>query len=134
MQSVEDIMHSFSLVFLLKDTLNKDNTCLHVLKLHFIDRAFQRYGQDVVDPGISVKLELADLKKNDKANDNQLIKFKRDVVSFLSTLCDHLAEKSPTKSPLTRNSFCFIPSLLVESPDVSETCFNRLLENMASTR
>ena len=121
-------------MFLLKDTLNKDNTCLHVSKLHFIDRAFQRYGQDVVDPGISVKLELAYLKKNDKANDNQIIKFKRDVVLFLSTLCDHLAEKSPTKSSLTRNSFCFIPSLLVESPDASETCFNRLLENMASTR
>ena len=29
---------------------------------------------------------------------------------------------------------CFIPSLLVEFPDVSETPFNRLLENMVSTR
>ena len=48
-----------------------------------------------------------------------------DILLFLSTLCEF---------PLTRNSLCFIPSLLVESPYVSETCFNRLLENMASTR
>ena len=52
----------------------------------------------------------------------------------MSTLCSRLAEKSPIKFPLTRNSRCFIPSLFVESPDVSEACFNRLLENMVCTR
>ena len=68
-QSIEDIMRFFSQMFLLKDTLNKANTCLRLSKLPFKDRAIQKHGQDV-DPGISVKLELADLKKNDKASDN----------------------------------------------------------------
>ena len=35
---------------------------------------------------------------------------------------------------MTRNSRCFIPTLLVESPDVSKTRFNRFLDNMVSTR
>ena len=64
----------------------------------------------------------------------QILKFKRDIVSFLSTLRAHLVEKLPVKFPLTRTSRCFIPHLLVESADVSETRFNRLLENMVSTR
>ena len=62
-QSLEDIIHSFSLMFLLKDALNKANTCLCLSKLHFRDRAIQKHGQDV-DPRISVKLKIADLKKN----------------------------------------------------------------------
>ena len=77
MRSIED-MHSFSLMFLLKDTLNKPNTCLHLSKLHFKDSAIEKHGQDV-DPGISVKLELADLKKNGKASDNQILKFEACV-------------------------------------------------------
>ena len=128
-QSIEDIKRSFSLIFLLKDTLNKANIFLHLSKLHFKDRAIQKHGEDV-DPGISVKLKITDLKKNGKGGDKQVLKFKRDIVSFLSTLCASLAEKSPIKFPLTRNSICFIPSLLV----VSETCFNQFLENMVSTR
>ena len=68
-------------MFLLKDTLNKANTCLHLSKLHFKDRVIQRHGQDV-DPGISVNFELADLKKIDKTSDNQILKFKRDIVLF----------------------------------------------------
>ena len=55
----------------------------------------------------------------------------RCVVDFLSTLCSHITEKSPIKSPLTHNSRCFIPDLLVESPEVSEMRYKHLLENLA---
>ena len=37
------------------------------------------------------------------------------------------------KFPLTQNSRCFIPNLLVESPEVSEMRYKHLLENLAST-
>ena len=86
--------------------------CVRLSKLYFKDRVTQKHGQDV-DPEISVKLEHADLKKNGKAGDNQILKFKGNIVLFLSTLCAHLAEKSLIKFPLIRNSRCFIPSLLV---------------------
>ena len=60
------------------------------------------------------------------------------MVSFLSSLCAHLAVKSPIKFLLSKHSRYFIPSKLeikhIESPYVSETHFSRLLENMISTR
>ena len=50
-KSIEDIMRSFSSMFLLKDTLNKANPFLRLSTLHSNDRATQTHGQDV-DPGI----------------------------------------------------------------------------------
>ena len=70
-QSVEDIIRSFNLMFLLKDTLNKANTFLRLSKLHFKDRTIQKHGEDV-DPVISVKMEITDLKKNGKGSDQQV--------------------------------------------------------------
>ena len=61
-----------------------------------------------------MKLELADLKKNGKASNKQILKFKRDIMLFLSTLCAHLAEKLSIKFPLTRNLKCLIRRLLVQ--------------------
>ena len=58
-------------MFLLKDTLNKANTFLRLSKLHFKDRAIQKHGEDV-DPVISVKMEITDLKKNGKGSDKQV--------------------------------------------------------------
>ena len=83
---------------------------------------------------MELRLELADLKKSGKISDTQTFKFKSDVVLFLSSLCAHLAEKSPVKYPVTRTSRCFIPNLLVESPEVSERRFNNLLENIVSAK
>ena len=49
-----------------------------------------------------------------------MLGFKNDVVNFLFTLCFRITEKSPIKFPLTQNSRCFIPNLLVESLAVTE--------------
>ena len=73
-------------------------------------------------------MKLSDLKKSGKISDTKFLKFKSDVVSFLSALCAHLVEESPIKYSLTRNARCFIPSLLVEAPETSEKRFNDLLE------
>ena len=83
------------------DTLKKASICPCLSKLHFKDRAIQKHGKDI-DPGISMKLELLDLKKW-QASDNQILKFKTDIVLFLSTLCANLAVKSLSKFPLTKN-------------------------------
>ena len=50
------------------------------------------------------------------------------MVSFLSSLCAHLAEKSPIKYPLTRAAHCFIPYPLVVAKKTSENRFTNLLE------
>ena len=53
--------------------------CLHLSKLHFKDSAIQKHRQNV-DPRISVKLEIADLKNNEKASDDEILKFNKDIV------------------------------------------------------
>ena len=74
--------------------------------------------------GIDIKLELSILRKNGKINENQVLNFKRDVVSFLSKICTHLDEKSR----------CFIPSLLVENPESSEARLFHVLENLVTAK
>ena len=81
-------------MFLLKDTLNKANICPHLSKLHFKYREIEKHGQDA-DPGISVKLELADLKKNDKASDNQILKFYRFCELYVTTYQRNHQSSSP---------------------------------------
>ena len=61
-----------------------------------------------------------------------MLGFKRNVVNFLSTLCSHITKKSPITFRLTRNSRCFIPDLLFESPEVSEMRCKHLFENLIS--
>ena len=121
-QAKEEIMCLSGLSFLLKETLSKGNTYLHLSKLNFYNPSLHKHPGDV-DPGIGVKLELSILRKNGKINEYQVLNFKRDVVSFLSKIYTHLAEKSPIKLSLPRNSRCFIPSLLVENPESSKQDF-----------
>ena len=52
----------------------------------------------------------------------------------MSTLCAHVAEKSPLKMVFTRNARRLIPSTLVEVPDKSETRFSGILEAFVSSR
>ena len=125
-QAIEEIMRLFGSSFWLKDALRKANTCFNDPSLH------KRPGD--VDPGIGVKLQLLILRKNGKINENQVLNFKRDVVSFLSKICTHLAEKSPIKHSLLRNSRCFIPTLLVENPESSEARFLHVLENLVTAQ
>ena len=78
--------------------------------------AFKR--PENVPVGVAPKLEK-------KITETQVIQFKRDVMSFLSTACAHIAEKSPVNMVL--NARC-LPSTLVESPDQSETRFACMVE------
>ena len=132
-QSLEEIIRLFGSAFLLKETLSKVNSCLLLSKVDFTNPTFHKRPVDV-DPRIGVKLELLHLRNSGKISDNQVLSFKREVSSFLSKLCSHLGEKSPIKQSLTRNARCFIPSLLIENPEVCTKRFKRVLENLVSTK
>ena len=132
-QAIEEMMRLFGSCFLLKETLSKANTCLRLSKLNFNDPSLHKRPGDV-DPGIGVKLEHSILKKNGKINENQVLNFNRDVVSFVLKTCYHPAEKSPIKVSLPRNSRCFIPSLLVENPEFSKARFLRVRENFVTAQ
>ena len=130
-QPFEEIIHSYASKFLLKETSNNVNSCLHLSKIDVKDPLKQKHPVDVELNG-GVQPELSHLQKNGKVSTNQVLGFKRDVVNFLSILCSHITEKSPIKFPLSWNSRCFIPNLLVESAKVREMRYKHLLENLAS--
>ena len=78
--------------------------------------------------------ELSTLQKKRVITADQVRNFKRDVTKFLSKMCFHLLEMSLIKFMLVRNSRCFIPALLIESPESSEARFVRVLENLVSSQ
>ena len=52
----------------------------------------------------------------------------KDTTLLLSTLCAHMAEKSPLSVALARHARCFIPSSLGDNPSICERIFSSLLE------
>ena len=88
--ALDEIIRNFCTSFLLKQTLDNVKTCRLLSKVKFTDPPVQKRALDV-DPGIVLKLELSCLRKNGKITENQVLKFKRDITSYLSELCVHLA-------------------------------------------
>ena len=82
--------------------MNNAKTCRLLSSVKFTDPSVQKRASDV-DAGIVLKLELSYLRKNGKTAKNQVLKFQKDITSYLSELCVHLAEKSPVKFSHTRN-------------------------------
>ena len=117
-QSVGEIISNYASSFLLKDTLSNANSCLHLSKIDFKDSAKQKRLINA-ELNVRVKLELSYLQKNGKFSTNQALRFKRDIVNFLYTLCSRI-QKSPVKFLPTGNSRSFIPKWLVQSPEDSE--------------
>ena len=113
-QSLVEIIRQFASTFILLEKLKAATSLVSLSKIDFKDGSCHKKAADV-SLSIPIKVQLSDLKKRGKISDTQILKFKSDVVSFLSSLCAHLVEKSPIKYPLTRAARCFIPYLLVEA-------------------
>ena len=113
-QSLVEIIRQFASTFILLEKLKAATSLVSLSKIDFKDGSCHKKAADV-SLSIPIKVQLSDLKKRGKISDRQILKFKSDVVSFLSSLCAHLVEKSPIKYPLTRAARCFIPYLLVEA-------------------
>ena len=124
--ALDEIIRNFCTSFLLKETLDNAKACRLLSKVKFTDPSVQKRASDV-DPGIVLKLSY--LRKNGKITENQVLKFKRDLLE----LCVHLAEKSPVKFSFTRNCRCFIAALLIETPDVCQARYGHVLENLLAT-
>ena len=80
-QSREEIIRTFASRFIIKDVLDKANTCIHLIKMNFKE-ASQHKRPENVDIGIATKLELNDLKKKGKVTETQILRFKSLIISF----------------------------------------------------
>ena len=125
-QSLEEIIRQFTSALILSEKLKAAKSLVSLSKIDFKDGSCHKMAADV-SLWIPIKVQLSDLKKRGKISNTQILKFKSDVVSFLSSLCAHLVAKSPIKYPLTRAAHYFIPYLL-EAKKTSENRFTYLLE------
>ena len=73
--------------------------------------------------GVAATFQMQELVKKKEVNDTQCVKFKKETILLLSTLCAHMVEKSPLKVALARHTRCFIQSSLVENPSICERRF-----------
>ena len=72
------------------------------------------------------------LKSSEKITDRQTLKFKKEAVGFLATLCTHLMEKSPVKSFFARCFCCLSPNYIGECSETCEKLFDKVLSELIS--
>ena len=68
-----------------------------------------------------------------KITDCQILKFEKEAVGFLATLCTHLMEKNPVKS-FTRYLCCVSPNFIRECSETCEKLFDKVLSKLVSYR
>ena len=104
-QRLEDIIRLLASTVVLKDVRTKANTCDSLVNVDFKSTSVHKRPEDV-DVGVAAKFEMLKLVKKKEFNDAECLKFKKDTILLLSTLCAHMAEKSPLRVALARHARC----------------------------
>jgi hypothetical protein len=128
-ETLENLIRTLMSKFIRKDLLGK--SCSEMAKLDFKDVNNQK-PTHLVDLGFAVNHEIQLLKGSKKITDSQILKFKKEAVGFLATLCTHLMEKSPVKSFFARCLRCLSPNYIAECSETCEKLFDRILSKLVS--
>ena len=94
-ETLEDLIKTLMRKFIHKDLCGK--SCSELAKLDLNDVNNQK-PIHLVDLGFVFNHEIQLLKSSIKITDSQVLKFKKEAVGFLATLCTHLIEKNSVKS------------------------------------
>ena len=94
-ETLDDLIKTLIMKFIRKDL--RDKSCSEMAKLDFNDVNNQK-PTHLVDLSFAANYEIELLKSSKKITESQILKFKKEAVGFLATLCTHLMEKSPVKS------------------------------------
>ena len=86
----------------------------------------------LVNLGFAANHEIQLMKSSNKITDSQILKFKKETVGFLATLCAHLMEKSPVKSYFARCCRCLSPNYIGECSEFCEKLFDKVLSKLVS--
>ena len=82
----------------------------------------------------AIKHELRALKRDGKISDSLIYTFKIEAKKFLSTLCNHILEKSPLNSYFAWCTRSLSPLYLAEAPESGEKYFSGLLSKLVQYR
>ena len=110
---------------------HRGNLCSEMAKLDFNDVNNQK-PTHLVNLSFVVNHEIQLLKSSKKITDSQVLKFKKEAVGFLVTLCTHLMEKSTVKSSFARCLCCLSPNYIKECSETCEKLFDKVLSKLAS--
>ena len=86
----------------------------------------------LVGLGFAVNREIQLSRSSKKITDSQTLKFKKEAVGFLATLCTPLMEKRPVKSFFARCLFCLSPNYIGECSETCEKLFDKILCKLVS--
>ena len=129
METLEDLIKTLMRKFIRKDL--SDKSCSEMVKLDFNDVNKQK-ATHLVDLDFAVNHEIQLLKSRKKITDSQMLKFNKETLGFLATLCTHLMEKSPVKSFFARCLRCLSPNYIGECSETCEKLFDKVLSNLVS--
>ena len=124
-ESLESMIQKFCTMFILTDVLEKAQVKL--LKLNVTDKSILKRDFEF---SFAIKHELCALKRNGKISESLIYTFKMEAKKILSTLCNHILEKSPLNSYLVRCTRSLSPLYLAEAPESSEKYFSGLLSKL----
>ena len=98
-ETLEDLIKTLTGKLIRKDL--RDKSCSEITKLDFNNVNNQK-PTHLVYLGFAVNHGIQLLKSSKKITDSQILKFKKEAVKFLATLCSHLMKKNPVKSFFAR--------------------------------
>ena len=129
MKTLEDLIRTLMRKFICKDLHNK--SYLEMKKLDLINVNNQKpthrcWFKFCCDDEIQL------LKSDKKITDSQKLKFKKEAVEFLATLCIHLMENSAVKSSFARHLCCLSTNYIEECSETCEKLFDKVFSKLAS--
>ena len=72
------------------------------------------------------------MKSSKKITDSHILKFKKEAVGFLATLCTHLIKKSPVTSFFAKYLRCLSRNYIEECSEACKKLFDKVLPKLAS--
>ena len=129
METLEDLIKILMRKFIRKDLCDKSRS--EIAKLDFKNVNNQKPAH-LVDLGFAVNHEIQLLKSSKSITDSQILKFKKEAVGFLATLCTHLMDKSPMKSFFAKCLHCLSPNYIGECSETCEKLLDKVLSKLVS--
>ena len=82
------------------------------------------------DVSFGATTEVNDLLKKDAVTNKSVKSFKKDCITFISSMLTKLLERSPLKYAVVQNSSSILPLLIATNRDRSKTYFKNFLKKM----
>ncbi|KAJ8031243.1 hypothetical protein HOLleu_27914 [Holothuria leucospilota] len=121
------VLKSLMQCFVKQTVLADVTTALRMSKISVEDKKNLKELSNV-DVGFVAKNLLSQLKKRGAISDREVLKFKQECQTFLSSVCKKLLEKSPIKYPIVRTSSWLNPECVASQPVNSKSTLTTCLQ------